>query len=846
MMSFADAVVRFFIILIILIPNISHSQNFSDTLHVLAVRAQFQPDNAENTTGDGTFDLSVSNDPYQIDPPPHNRSYFADHLVYAKNYFAKVSRNQFLIAGKVFPLGQNDVYQLDNPMTHYNPNTTPEAINTGLAELFRDAILKADEDSDVNFADYDSFVVFHAGVGKDIDFGFDSTPQDIPSLFITQDFLQTYLGIDGIPVDGGATMVTEGMILPETESQEGIQLGLNGMLVSNFGTQIGWVDLFSPVTRRSGVGRFSVMDAGLFNGDGLLPALPDAWTRISGGWENAQPVFQAQDDEFQVYHVLSKEVNRVYKFPINQREYFLVENRYAGGKTPEAVQAVKINQRNALVSMREILTKYFPEAVTFSDSTGVLVDVDNPDRGLPGGLVVAENDTILPGGKSYAAGDTIWISGGVLIWHIDENVIDQNRNGDGINADTDHRGVDVEEADGSQDIGQVIDFLSGAAGSELGTPLDLWFADNPAPLFIEKPRNEFSINSIPNSRSYYNRANSHISLSKFSASDSVMTFTANINFYQQHFPVRFDTAKYGKVLSLKTTDLDQDGGQDLILTTSHNEIYAMDDNGSGAWGDSLRIAGVFGEMVYPPAIYTLPDGTKGIVALTRKGCINLFEFDLGLRPAVRLILNNFQCPDSITTFPIVEYDWLNGGAFPDVVELDSLPKVYWGCKDGNVYEMKYENGSWQPPSVLVSIGEPVAKLQFSDPNTAVIISRNGIVYQNDARVGEVTGKIFQPVGYNPLTVNSDGFFFELLGQQYEHPEEGIFQFDAAPVAISTGIDPYSTRYVIAGENHVNVFNYNLTMLQNYWVRIFNPEEPLKLSLSPLVGSFPTELANSDL
>ena len=138
--------------------------------------------------------------------------------------------------------------------------------------------------------------------------------------------------------------------------------------------------------------------------------------------------------------------------------------------------------------MREMLTTYFNEAVNFSDSTGVLVNVDNPDRGLPGGFIIAPNDTTLPGGSSYSAGDTIWFGGGILIWHIDENIINEKIDENRINENEAHRGVDVEEADGSQDIGQVIDILSGAAGSELGTPLDVWHANNPSPLFIQKPK----------------------------------------------------------------------------------------------------------------------------------------------------------------------------------------------------------------------------------------------------------------------------------------------------------------------------------------------------------------------
>jgi M6 family metalloprotease-like protein len=786
----------------------SSTQSVPDSLNILAIRIQFQPDSAETTTGDGTFDLSVSNDPFQIDPPPHNKSYFQDHLSFIQNYFKKVSSGEFTIFGDVFPSGENDSYQLDHEMTYYNPNTTPDEINTRLAELFRDAILKADEDPEIIFSNYNAYVIFHAGVGKDVDLGFDDTPQDIPSLFITSEFLEQYLGITGIPVDDGSTSANEGSILPETESQAGIELGLNGIITSNVGSQLGWLDLFSPVTRRSGVGRFSVMDAGLFNGDGLLPALPDAWTRIDAGWETSIPIVQAQNDEFMIYHVLSAKQGRVYKFPINENEYFLVENRYSGQISLDSLQF----ESGFETSMKEILLTHLPAAVTFSER-GVLIDVDNPDRGLPGS--------------------------GCLIWHIDENVIASKRNANRINEDPDHRGVDVEEADGSQDIGQAFDVLSGGAGSEIGTALDLWYQENNAPLFQENPANEFSIESIPNSRSYYNRANSHVKIFNFSSRDSSMTFEASVNFFQQYFPVNVQPEKYGQINSLKVSDIDRNGEEDLIFTTNVNKILTMSKLGEGAWSDSIEIGEIAGEIIPYPAIYTLPDGTKGLVALSSGGSVNLFEFDLSFRPAVRAMTDFFQCPDSITTFPIAEHDWLTIATVPGNIQLDSIPKIYWGCRDGDVYEMVYENGNWQQPTVYFLVGEPVSKIHFATGKNLVVISNAGNVFSQGGDDAKINGKFFQPSGYQPVTVNDEGFFFELHGQNFDHPEDGIHAFNSGPIAVASNSSESETLYLVAGNNRLNIFNYNFTLIQNFPVQLFNPDISLSLNISPLVGSFPS-------
>ena len=93
---------------------------------------------------------------------------------------------------------------------------------------------------------------------------------------------------------------------------------------------------------------------------------------------------------------------------------------------------------------------------------GTVTDVTVPDWSLPG-----ETDA-----------DGTFYNGGILIWHIDESVIAQGIATDAVNANPDHRGVSVMEADGAQDIGRTYAMFSGGSGSEQGTPLDFWFSGN--------------------------------------------------------------------------------------------------------------------------------------------------------------------------------------------------------------------------------------------------------------------------------------------------------------------------------------------------------------------------------
>ena len=92
-------------------PCYSSTKPVADTLRILAIRVEFQPDNSQTTTGDGRFDLSQGTDPFQIDPPPHSRSYFQDHLEFARNYFLKISRGDLLIVGDVSPSEESAAFE---------------------------------------------------------------------------------------------------------------------------------------------------------------------------------------------------------------------------------------------------------------------------------------------------------------------------------------------------------------------------------------------------------------------------------------------------------------------------------------------------------------------------------------------------------------------------------------------------------------------------------------------------------------------------------------------------------------------------------------------------------------
>lgn len=566
-----------FTIIILLDRGFTQTTLTVDTLSVCAIRVEFVEDNNRLTTGNGKFMIdTVTTDPYAIDPTPHNRLYFQDQIRAAANYFHRVSGGRLVIRGDVFPRTENGAYQLANEMGYYNPNTTDAEINLGLSQLFTEAIEAAARDAAIDFSQYDLVVVFHAGVGKDIAFDFDPTPQDIPSLFITHDFLKESLGADfpGVNTNGG--YVTQGILLPETQNQQGEKIALKGFFVANIGSYLGLYDLFSPSRQRSGIGRFGLMDVGLLNINGLIPSPPSAFSRQLLGWDAAllidQPISGIEVARLGA-NVAGKPT--LIKIPINDDEYYLIE--YRGDPTVNLEELFRdlTEGRTEVPSYMEVLQTHFSDQIEIGTS-GVLLSVPDYDWGLPGA--------------------------GILIWHIDERIIAEKGPNNRINDDPARRGVDIEEADGSQDIGQVYSFLQPGYQTELGWLADFWFRNRPDYLEgFELYKNEFSTLTAPNTRANLNNAVSHITLNNFSENTSdIMTFDFRRDIYKNGFPLSLSDIPAKEVSMIGGAVQDQ-ANECMFIATDQGYIFALADSVG-------KPAGLFNSHEF--LIGTFPAGIK--------------------------------------------------------------------------------------------------------------------------------------------------------------------------------------------------------------------------------------------
>ncbi|NCQ10993.1 MAG: T9SS type A sorting domain-containing protein [Bacteroidetes bacterium] len=507
-------------------------------LHIVAIMVEFQPDSNRFTTGNGTFNPDyLDTTSVKIDPLPHNQAYFEAHLAFVKHYFETASKNRLSVSSEVLPT----VYRLDEEMAFYSPTGEDDSQNYKLGYLLKDTWEKVHADATVSTANWDNntlFILFHAGAGRDFDFlntTLDRTPQDIPSLYLNLNGIRSLTGnaaFNGYSVKGFSVKNTG--ILPETQSRTGsfleeeyiLQLAINGFVTAVAGNHIGLPDLYNTQTGSSAIGRFGLMDPeGFFAYFGLFPPLPSAWERYYMEWDSAIDVNHDEASPINLSAVSLSPNNGMAKVLINADEYFLIENRHrnpaATGITITVQQANGIKISKTFTSNDTRFTGEDSDSLLMVLPKGVITEVSNYDWALPGGLD-AGND-----GKYRTADDRL-LNGGMLIWHIDESVINSQIGQNRVNANSGRRGVFLVEADGAQDIGNATNniFLSNVVG---GTAFDFWWSGNNYTVITERGdsirvyENRFAPDTRPSTKTNSGSYNP-IELYDFSANAPVSSF----------------------------------------------------------------------------------------------------------------------------------------------------------------------------------------------------------------------------------------------------------------------------------------------------------------------------------
>ena len=494
-------------------------------LKVCALKVEFQEDSKESTTGNGKFLQSIQGidcNPYHIDAPPHDNDYFYSQLKATNNYFKSVSYGNFgldTLASSVLPIN-NSAYLLPNEMSYYYPYNQDSITEKRLVDLYIHSLEAAYSQDEISFSEYDLIIVFHAGIGQDFSLPFlDPTPEDIPSTFVDSKMIEESIGVNSISI--GSSQVSKGIILPESQNHLNFdisntmfagepdpceyQFGLNGTLSLMIGFAVGLPPLWDIENGKSRIGIFGLMDQGSNNGRGLIPSPPDPWSRIYAGWE--RPIDIRSNSQI---NIPKRSKNNILKVAINENEYFLVENRNNHFKKGVSIDSARFKVYQDTDEYPSFIETLMDSVPLNTDDNGVIVGLPSYDLGLPGS--------------------------GLLIWHIDQRLIEAGISTYEINKDVNNMGVDLEESDGAQDIGNdsffpFYDPSSGYFG-------DMWFFENPE-YFRANPQNEGSLPSFtkdtyPNTNAN-NGSKSYLSFENISSALDTMS----LNVYNDIKPYGF-------------------------------------------------------------------------------------------------------------------------------------------------------------------------------------------------------------------------------------------------------------------------------------------------------------------
>ena len=540
--------------------GIANSQITGD-LKIAFLRVSFDAEDFPGFTGDGDFLLTSSDicGKYIVDPPPHDRNYFSSHIVAVDNYFRAISHDKFgldLNLSSIFPLANESSYKLDKPMNYYNELGMDDEHEYRITLLLKDAIDKAYQVDQIDFNNFDLVAIIHPGLGQDFKLPFlDPTPEDIPSTFIDKEMVAKHL--NG-PIMTGTASVEQGIILPESQNHPlmdssiydvltepcDLQYSITGTWALMIGFAVGLPPMWNIESGRSGIGIFGLMDQGSNNGRGITPAIPNPWTRIYAGWEEPK-IYKKPQKVF----LSSAEKNSIAKIPINDTEYFLIENRNNWYREEVSIDSARLKVWELTGSYPNYINILFDSTGIVKNEYGVVTDIDNYSIGLP--------------------------ASGLLFWHIDEKIISDKISSYQINAEIELKGVDLEEADGAQDIGYISNLLTDPSSGYWG---DMWFRENNQ-YFRSNTSDqlEFSSYTFPNTHSNNNYV-SGIHINNISETDTIMFFDLNSSYDVDFFDVKNKSILF-------QWDIDQDGrlefigsGDSLWWSNNLNQLNTFKEN----------------------------------------------------------------------------------------------------------------------------------------------------------------------------------------------------------------------------------------------------------------------------
>ncbi len=494
-----------FFVLFSVVPVIA-----ADTLQIYAIRVEFEQESPDNslTTGDGTFDSDKEKkETYKLDPSGRRNSvpYWKKHFDFANAYFNKVSGGKLVIDSHIFPTSTS-AYKLKKQIIDYNRTGKRDGEKTAefneartrdYMQFVYDAVMAAHQSGDSPFSVPLSknsntrrvYMIIHAGANGLFDGGSSGarsadTPGDFFDEYVDKylwNFLPDTLKYAAVRQVSKDSSVVEGlvlkdatvdtlrsmMVMSETASQDGLNWGINGIMINQIAHELGLPSTYDVVKGISRLGYFDVMDfAGYNAGNGFLPSLPAAWERAYMGWSQVKEVrpVAGKPVTIDIAAAGTGLGTEIVKVPLSASEYLLIENRQRSwNEDGEVSVLVRGAQENSDTTVKtvpvECLNALFGDSSTtkckkYSKAAeGIVVGANSFDAGIP------------------ASGIVVWR---VNDWYLRETLEYGYANFWGGDTLRDHQfGIAMVEADGLLSIGKTFKNAIGEDTYDYGSGTDL-------------------------------------------------------------------------------------------------------------------------------------------------------------------------------------------------------------------------------------------------------------------------------------------------------------------------------------------------------------------------------------
>ncbi|MGH7725227.1 MAG: hypothetical protein ACREOU_07325 [Candidatus Eiseniibacteriota bacterium] len=682
------------------VPDVIATVPGQDTVRIALLRIDFLNDrDGSRSSGNGRFELDppdTMNRPY--DPTPHDRRFFEAHGEALRRYYRDQTAGRTVFEFTVYPTANDSAFHLTDMADHGPWAFSPDIYNTAV-RLFRDCLVAADTTESIPWGTFDRVCIIHAGSDLQSDVNQDS-PLDIPTFTI---------GVaDSDAVALGPTKqdtVFAAVVAPETIRQDGYEGVINAVLAHEFGHLVyGYRDVYDVVSGFPTVGYWDLMDVGnlvgnampLGNGGviyliGLLPPSIDPWQKRLVYEDVPAARFPSYGLEDSLRN--SAQGSEVLRVPLSGEEYYLIENR------------LDDLNRNGSLTLRQ------------DPTTGVILG--------PAGIDTLEYDYLLPGP-------------GALVWHVDESVADffgpRADPGFGLNTNPARFGLQIEEADGLDDLG---DFNSPYA---LGTFTDPWSSETGG---------QFNYNTIPKLRTN-SRTDPHLEIEFTSPPGRSMALRVTRLWDLAGWPVRVVQPPEG--ISPVVSPLGTDVEPRIAWTGGDSTVHVRKRDGTSLTGGPSDAVFRSGRALGPVAVVHAIPGPAGprlavadvAPAGESGGRLTIVTIGVGGVPTVQHV--DFPVP--ITAGPACALPPAPG------VPVDAL--VYVGLANGEVVSVAVD-ATVGAPRVVGTVTGRVNGLAV-EGRDAYATSDQGKLW--GASIGEVdafpAGHLLQPILFSAVPAPVEG------------------------------------------------------------------------------------------